>query len=58
MLKRVRATSFPSMALIIIIIINKNLYHAVSMKIFNCTLHKKWLNMENKTFICNAKIPN
>ena len=43
---------------IAIIIINRNLCRAVSMKIFNCALHKKLIKdgKYNPNFI--AKIPN
>ena len=37
------------------VIINRNLYRVVSMKIFNCALLKKSLKMGNKAYIYNAK---
>ena len=46
-------------SIIIIIIIIRNLYRAVSMKIFNCALHKKLIiiTWKTKPKIKKDKIP-
>ena len=45
------ALSKGSFLLIIIIIITRNFYRAVSMKIFNCALHKKLIKYESFKYI-------